>query len=324
MKAHRATLRQLGGPEVIEWEEVELPPPGRGEVIVEHEAIGLNFIDIYHRSGVYPIDLPGLLGLEAVGRVVAAGETSGWRAGDRVATFGPHRGAYATARVVAGNSLLAVPEGIGSETAAAVLLKGCTTEFMVERCARVEAGWDVLVHAAAGGVGTLLVQWLKAIGARVIGTVGSDEKAAIARASGADEVIVYTREEVAQRVRALTGGAGVRATFDGVGRDTWAASLASTARRGLVVSYGNASGPVTDVALGSLATAGSVFVTRPTLFDYYATPEERKAGSDRLWAMLASGAITPEVGARYALADAAQAHRDLEARKTTGSVLLIP
>jgi NADPH2:quinone reductase len=324
MKATRAILRRQGGPEVIEWEEINLPPPGDGEVIVAHEAIGLNYIDVYHRSGVYPIELPGLLGLEAAGRVVAAGEGSGWREGDRVATFGPQRGAYSTARLVAGDSLLAVPEGISSEVAAAVLLKGCTTEFLAERCGRVEAGWDVLVHAAAGGVGTLLVQWLKAIGARVIGTVGSEEKAAIARAAGADEIIFYDREEVAPRVRHLTGGAGVRVTFDGVGRDTWAASLASTGKRGLIASYGNASAPVGMVDFASLASGGSLFATRPTLFDYYATPDDRRAGVARLWAMIGSGAVKPEVGARYALKDAAEAHRDLEARRTTGSVLLLP
>ncbi|MEO6248150.1 MAG: quinone oxidoreductase [Sphingomicrobium sp.] len=324
MKATRAIVRHIGGPEAIEWEEVEIPPPGPGEVLVGHQAVGLNFIDIYHRSGVYPIEMPALIGLEAAGHVLAAGAGAEWREGDRVATFGPQRGAYATARIVAADNLLAIPDSIDSEVAAAVLLKGCTTEFLVERCGKVEAGWDVLVHAAAGGVGTLLVQWLKAVGARVIGTVSTKEKAALARGAGADDVILYGHEEVAPRVRELTGGAGVRVTFDGVGRDTWAASIASTGRRGLVACYGNASAPVGEVDFGSLAAAGSLFATRPTLFDYYATPDERRAGVARLWAMVASGAVKPEIGARYPLRDAARAHRDLEARRTTGSVLLIP
>lgn len=324
MKATRAIVRQLGGPEAIEWEDVSLCDPGPGEVLVAHEAVGLNYIDVYHRSGVYPIDLPGALGLEAAGRVVAAGPGSAWREGDRVATFGPHRGAYSTARLVAGDSLLPIPDSISSEVAAAVLLKGCTTEFLVERCGKVEAGWDVLVHAAAGGVGTLLCQWLRAVGARVIGTVSTAEKAALARAAGADEVILYGQEEVAPRVRELTGGKGVRVTFDGVGKDTWEASVASTGRRGLIAGYGNASAPVGNVNLGSLATAGSLFATRPTLFDYYTTPDERRAGVERLWAMIASGAVRPEIGARYPLTEAGTAHRDLEARRTTGSVLLLP
>ncbi len=324
MRATRAIVRQLGGPEAIEWEEVAIGDPGPGEVLVAHEAVGLNYIDVYHRSGIYPMDLPGALGLEAAGRVVAAGPGSPWREGDRVATFGPHRGAYSTARLVAGDSLLPIPDSISSDVAAAVLLKGCTTEFLVERCGRVEAGWDVLVHAAAGGVGTLLCQWLKAVGARVIGTVSTAEKSALARAAGADEVILYVQEEVGPRVRDLTGGKGVRVTFDGVGKDTWEASVASTGRRGLIAGYGNASAPVGNVNLGSLATAGSLFVTRPTLFDYYTTPEERRTGVERLWAMIASGAVRPEIGARYPLTDAGTAHRDLESRRTTGSVLLLP
>ena len=324
MKCTRAVVRNLGGPEAIQWEEVELPAPGPGQVLVAHDAVGLNYIDIYHRSGIYPIELPGPLGLEAAGRVVGVGPGASWREGDRVATFGPHRGAYSTARILPGDALVALPATIDSEVAAAVMLKGCTTEFLVERCARVEAGWDVLVHAAAGGVGTLLVQWLKAIGARVIGTVSTEQKAALARASGADEVILYGSEDVAARVRELTGGKGVRVAFDGVGRDSWEASVGSTGRRGLIASYGNASAPVSNVHLGSLATAGSLFVTRPTLFDYYATAGERQAGTERLWAMIASGAVKVEIGARYPLKEAARAQRDLEARQTTGSVLLMP
>ena len=324
MKASRAVIRSNGGPEVIEWEEVDVPAPAAGEVVMANDAVGLNYIDTYHRRGIYPGALPDGLGLEAAGRIVAAGPGSAFREGDRVATFGPARGAYSTTRIVREEALLRVPEGVDAETAAAVLLKGCTAEFLVERCAKVEAGMDVLVHAAAGGVGLLLVQWLKAVGARVIGTVSSEDKAALARAHGADDIVMYTQEDTAKRVRELTGGKGVRVTFDGVGLDTWEASLDSTGRRGLIVSYGNASAPVTGISLGVLATKGSLYNTRPTLFDYYAGAEEREAGVARLWEMVRSGKLKVTVGARYPLHDTARAHEDLEARRTTGSVLLLP
>jgi NADPH2:quinone reductase len=323
--AKAAVFERIGGPEVIHWREAELPPPGPGEVRMRHMAVGLNYIDTYHRRGIYPVELPSGLGLEASGIVEAVGEgVTDWRAGDRVATFGPARGAYATERNVAAASLLPVPDDISDEVAAAALLKGCTTEFLVERCAKVEPGMSVLVHAAAGGVGLILVQWLKAIGARVIGTVSTEKKAELARQAGADEMILYTGEDTARRVRELTNGAGVRVTFDGVGMDTWEASLDATGRRGLIVSYGNASAPVSGISLGVLATKGSLYNTRPTLFDYYAGPEERRAGVERLWAMIRSGKVAVTIGQRYALEDAAQAHRDLEDRKTTGSTVLIP
>jgi NADPH2:quinone reductase len=325
MTERAAIFERTGGPEVILVRDVDLPPPGPGEVRVRHGAIGLNYIDTYHRGGVYPVPLPSGLGLEAAGTVEAVGDgVTEWRPGDRVGTFGRQLGAYATARNVAASSLLAVPDDITDDIAAAAMLKGCTAEFLAERCGRVQPGWDVLVHAAAGGVGLILVQWLKAIGARVIGTVSTDEKAALARGAGADDVILYSREDVAGRVRELTGGAGVRVVFDGVGVDTWDASLSSTARRGLIISYGNASAPVTGVNLGVLAAKGSLFVSRPTLFDYYTTPEERRAGVERLWAMIRSGQVRITIGQRYPLAEVAQAHRDLEARKTTGSTLLMP
>lgn len=320
-----ASFARTGGPEVIEWAEVQLPPPGAGEVRLRQTAIGLNYIDTYHRRGIYPVELPSGLGLEAAGVIEAVGEgVTGWKAGDRAGTFGPHRGAYATARNITADALLPIPDDISDEVAAAVLLKGCTTEFLVERCARVEAGWPVLVHAAAGGVGLILVQWLKAIGARVIGTVSTEDKATLARRAGADEVVLYTQEDAARRVRDLTSGAGVRVTFDGVGMDTWEASLDATGRRGLIVSYGNASAPVSGISLGVLATKGSLYNTRPTLFDYYATPEERRAGVERLWQMIRSGKVEVTIGQRYGLEDAAQAHRDLEGRKTSGSTVLLP
>ena len=263
--------------------------------------------------------------MEAAGIIEAVGDgVSDWQVGDRVATFGPTIGAYCTARNIAANSLFRVPDDISHEVAAAGLLKGCTTEFLVERCAKVQPQWDVLVHAAAGGVGLLLVQWLKHVGARVIGTVSTDEKAALARAAGADHVILYGKEDVARQVSELTGGKGVEVSFDGVGLETWETSLTATARRGLIVSYGNASGPVSGVNLATLAQKGSLYVSRPTLFDYYHNPAERAAGAEYVFDMFRQGVIEMTIGQRYTLEDAAQAHRDLEARKTIGSSVLIP
>lgn len=319
-----AILNRHGGPEVIEWTDTDLPPPGPGEVRMRNTVVGLNYIDTYHRRGIYPVAMPSGLGIEAAGVIELVGDgVSGLVPGQRVCTFGPMLGAYATARNIAASALFATPDGISDEIAAAALLKGCTTEFLVERCARVEAGQAVLVHAAAGGVGLLLVQWLKSVGATVIGTVSTEEKAALARAAGADHTIIYTHEPTAKRVRDLTGGAGVRVTFDGVGMDTWDASLDATGKRGLIVSYGNASAPVTGISLGVLAVKGSLYNTRPTLFDYYAGPAERAAGSARMFGKLADGSLTVSIGQRYALADAAQAHRDLEGRNTTGSTVLL-
>jgi NADPH2:quinone reductase len=320
-----AQIRQTGGPDVIEWTDVELAEPGPGEVRMRNLAVGLNFIDTYHRGGLYPMALPSGLGMEAAGVIEAVGDgVTDWRVGDRVATFGPSIGAYATARNIAAHGLFLVPDDISDDIAAAGLLKGCTTEFLVERCAKVQPKWDILVHAAAGGVGLLLVQWLKHVGARVIGTVSTDEKAALARAAGADHVILYGKEDVAAQVRELTGGKGVEVTFDGVGRDTWETSLNATARRGLIVSYGNASGPVTGLNLGTLAQKGSLYVSRPTLFDYYHNAAERAAGAEYVFDMFRQGIIDITIGHRYALEDVAQAHRDLEGRKTVGSSILIP
>ena len=321
--ARAARITAHGGPEVIEWIDVDVPPPGPGEVRFRSTAIGLNFIDTYHRRGIYPVALPSGLGLEAAGVVEAVGEGVEYEMGDRVATFGPALGAYATERNVAAATLFRIPEDISDETAAAGLLKGCTTEFLVERCAKVQPGMAVLVHAAAGGVGLLLVQWLKHIGATVIGTVSTAEKAAAATAAGADHVILYTQEVVAPRIRDLTDGAGVRVTFDGVGMATWEASLDSTGRRGMIVNFGNADAPVGGVNLGILAQKGSLYNTRPTLFDYYATPEERAAGSDYVFDMFRTGVLKLTIGQTYALEDAAQAHRDLEGRRTTGSTVLV-
>lgn len=322
--ARVARFTHIGGPDVVEWHDVALGSPDAGEVLVEHRAVGLNYIDTYHRRGIYPVELPSGLGLEASGTVLAAGEGSGFVAGDRVATFGPALGAYATHRLLPATHLFRVPDDIDDETAAAALLKGCTAEFLAGRCAKVGAGWDVLVHAAAGGVGLILVQWLAALGARVIGTVSTEEKAAAAREAGASDIVFYTREDTAKRVRELTDGAGVRVVFDGIGRDTWDASLDSCGRRGLIASYGNASAPVEGVNLGVLARKGSLYNTRPTLFDYYTEPAERTAGVERLWAMIRSGKVKVTIGQRYPLEQAARAHEDLEARRTTGSTLLNP
>lgn len=318
-----AVIHRTGGPEVIEWEDTDLPPPGEGEVRMRNTAIGLNFIDTYFRTGVYPAPLPAALGLEAAGVVEAVGPgVTGLAEGDRVATFGPHRGAYSTARNVGAASLFSLPDDIDDETAAAALLKGCTAEFLAERAGRVQPGMTVLVHAAAGGVGLILTQWLTAIGATVIGTVGDADKGRLATEAGAAHVIEYRHEDVAKRVRDLTGGDGVPVVFDGIGMATWAASLDATARRGLIVSYGNADAPVTGVGLSVLAAKGSLFSTRPTLFDYYRTTAERSAGVERLWTMIREGKIKLTIGQRYPLQEAARAHADLEGRRTSGSTVL--
>jgi NADPH2:quinone reductase len=325
MQATQAFIESQGGPEVIDWREVTLDKPGPGQVLLRHTAIGLNYIDIYHRDGTYPVQLPGGLGLESAGEVIAVGEgVHGFQPGDRAATFGPERTAYASARLVSAASLFKLPPAIDDETAAAALLKACTVEMLVERCAKVEAGWPVLVHAAAGGVGLILVQWLKAVGASVIGTVSTEAKARAAREAGADHVLMYKSDDVAAHVREITDGQGVPVTFDGIGMATWDVSLKATARRGLIVSYGNAGGPVTGVNLGVLAQHGSQFVTRPTLFDYYLNAGERAAGAERVFEMIESGAVKITVGQRYGLQDAARAHADLAAGRTTGSTLLIP
>ncbi len=324
MRTRQAIIEQVGGPEVIGWREKDLPAPGPGQVLLRHEAIGLNYIDTYHRSGLYPIELPGTLGLEAAGVVEAVGEEVTLKPGDRVATFGPNRAAYADAQITTERAVFAVPEGVQLDTAAAILLKGLTTEMLAERVAPVSRGDWALVHAAAGGVGQLLVQWLVARGVRVIATAGSADKLARARELGAEHAIDASADDLIAQIRSLTGGAGVRATYDGVGKATWETSLGATGRRGTIVSFGNASGPVTGVALGALAAAGSLFVSRPTLFDYYIEPAERAEGSAKLWSLVESGQLAAQIGQSYPLSEVAQAHRDLEARKTVGSTILRP
>jgi NADPH2:quinone reductase len=323
--ARVARIEQHGGPEVIQWVDVDLPDPGPGEVRIRSTAVGLNFIEIYQRTGLYQLKLPSGLGTESVGVVEALGDgVTAVAVGDRVGTTGPTVGSYATHRNLLAENLVKLPDSVDDRTAAAILLKGGTTEFLIERCAKVQPGWTVLVHAAAGGVGHLAVGWLKAIGATVIGTVGSSDKAERARRAGADHVIQYREHDIAESVREITGGEGVEVVLDGVGAATWEASLKSAKRRGLIVSYGNASGPVTGVALGQLNTNGSLFVTRPTMFHYYATKPERDAGFARVFEMLAKDAINPEIGQTFALEDAAEAHRQLEAGKTEGASVLLP
>lgn len=322
-QALTAQILRQGGPEVIQWVDQDIPEPSRNEVRMRNTVVGLNYIDTYHRSGVYPVELPSGLGVEAAGVIEAIGEgVDAFAPGDRVATFGPLRGAYSTKRNIPSSMLFKLPANIDDEVAAAALLKACTAEFLVERCARVEAGWPVVVHAAAGGVGLLLVQWLKSVGAQVIAVVSSQAKATSARQAGADDVVLGDEPLVA-RVRALTGGRGARVVFDGVGRATFESSLDCLTMRGLLVSFGNASGKVDQFDISALAAKGSLFVTRPTLFDYYSDAVERDAGAARVFAMLGSGQLGVTIGQRYALEEAARAHAELEGRQTTGSSILM-
>lgn len=325
MHAVQAFIAANGGPEVIQWQTVDLPAPGPGEVLLRHEAVGLNFIDTYIRTGLYPARLPTGLGFEAAGVVEAVGEgVSHVSPGQRAATFGGAPGAYATARIVAAKDVFALPEAIDAQTAAAVFLKGATAEMLAERCAPAGPGEWALVPAAAGGVGQLLLQWLKERGVRVIGTVGSADKIALAQQCGAEAVFLSDDPDLVAKVRDTTGGKGVRVSYDGVGMASWRTSLDCMAPRGTIASFGNASGPVTGVALRDLQTRGSLFVTRPGVYDYYRDPAEARAGAAKVWDMVARSVLKVSVGQTYALQDAAQAHLDLEARRTVGSTLLLP
>ena len=316
--------REAGGPEVLEAVEVETPQPGPGQIRVRNAAIGLNFIDTYQRSGLYPIRFPAVLGQEAAGAVDAVGDAvTRFKPGDRVAYSG-QLGAYSEYQVVVAERAVALPESVSYETAAASLLKGMTTEFLVRRCHPVQRGETVLVHAAAGGVGTLLVQWAKALGAEVIGTVGSDAKAALARRLGCDHVIFYRHEDVAARVREITGGAGVPVAYDSVGKDTFEATMKSLARRGTFVSFGNASGAAPAFEPLRLMRAGSAFFTRPTLADYVATAAELDESSGALFEMIGAGKLHVEIGQRFKLADTRAAHEALESRETIGASVLLP
>ncbi len=314
---------RTGGPDVLEPVEVEIPSPAAGQILVRHQAVGLNYIDTYHRSGLYPVKLPSGIGLEAAGVVEAIGDgVTRFRVGDRVAYNGT-MGAYAEAAVVPAERAVKVPDGVSLQTAAAALLKGMTAEFLVRRCFHVKPGDVALVHAAAGGVGQILVQWCKSLGATVIATVGGEAKLALARDLGADHVIDYDREDVAARVSEITGGKGAAVVYDGVGKDTWEASLKSLAKRGVLVTFGNASGPVPPFAPLELGSK-SAYVTRPRLFDYIATTAELDESAEALFAVLGSGAVKIDIGQTFPLAEARAAHEALEGRRTTGATLLIP
>jgi len=316
---------RAGGPEVLTVVDRPEPKPGPGQILIRHEAVGLNFIDTYQRSGLYPIPFPSILGLEGAGLVEAVGEgVTRFRPGDRAGYASGPLGAYSEAHLVPASRAVKLPDGMDCRTAAAVMLKGMTAEFLVRRCFPVTSGDAVLIHAAAGGVGLILAQWARSIGARVIGTAGSEAKAEMALAHGCETVILYDREDVAARVKALTDGAGVRVVYDGVGAATFEGSLASLGRRGMLVSYGNASGPAPAVEPLRLSRGGSLFLTRPTLFDYVATTEDLDDSAAALFAVIGSGAVKVAIGAEYPLAKARAAHEAIEARGTTGSTLLIP
>ena len=318
-------IHQTGGPEVMCWEEVAVGDPAPGEARVRHEAVGLNYIDTYHRGGLYPLPLPSGLGMEGAGVVEAVGAgVTDIKPGDRVAYAGGPLGAYSQVRCLPAQRLLRLPDGIDSRTGAAMMLQGLTSAYLLRHTYRVQPGDKVLIHAAAGGVGLIACQWAKALGAIVIGTVSSEAKAELAKQHGCDHIIFYTREDVAKRVRELTGGEGVAVVYDGVGKDTFVGSLDSLRPRGMMVSFGNASGPVPPVDLLQLSQRGSLFITRPTLVHYSATRNELLELGAELFDVVASGKVRIEVNQSYALADAATAHRDLEARKTTGSTILVP
>ncbi len=318
-------FNRTGGPEVLTWEEVTLGSPAAGQVSIKHSAVGLNFIDTYHRTGLYPVQLPSGIGLEAAGVVEAVAEgVTEFAVGDRVAYGTGPIGAYSEARNIAADKIVKIPDGIEDRTAAAIMLKGLTAQYLLRRTYRVKAGDTILVHAAAGGVGLLLCQWAKHLGATVIGTVGSTAKGELARAHGCDHTILYRVADVAKRVRELTGGVGVPVVYDGVGKDTFAASLDSLAPLGMMVSFGNASGPVSSIDPLVLSQKGSLFFTRPTLMHYTAKREDLLAMATELFEVVQSGAVKVEVNQTFRLFDAAHAHRDLESRKTTGSSVLIP
>jgi NADPH2:quinone reductase len=322
---HAIRFEQTGGPEVLQWQAVEVGQPGAGQVRLRHTAIGVNFIDTYHRSGLYPVSLPSGLGSEGAGVVEAVGPgVTLVQPGDRVAYAGGPIGSYAEMRLMPADRLVKLPAGISDELGAAMMLKGMTTQYLIRRTYRVQPGETVLFHAAAGGVGSIACQWLNALGATVIGTVGSEAKAKLARANGCQHVINYTQENFVERVRELTNGQGVPVVYDSVGKSTFPQSLDCLQPRGLFVSFGNASGPVPPFELSLLTQKGSLYVTRPTLAPYTATRAELEATAQELFDMVLSGKVKFEIQHTYRLQDAQQVHRDLEARRTTGSVVMLP
>jgi len=324
--AHAIRFHKAGGPEVLQLEEVAVGKPGPGQARLRHEAVGLNFADTYFRSGLYPVPLPNGMGVEASGVVEAVGDgVTNVVPGDRVTYTGflNTLGAYSTERIIPAAPLIKLPAEISCETAAAMTMRGLTSAYLMRRVWPLRTGDVVLLHAAAGGVGLIVSQWAKVLGLRVIGTVSTEAKAETARKHGCDHVILYSREDVAKRVRELTDGAGVAVVYDSVGKDTFAASLDSLRRRGLLVCVGTASGPVPPIDATQLAVKGSVYITRPALADYIADPLEKNALARELFDHVAAGRIRIEINQRYELRDAAQAHRDLESRKTTGSSVFV-
>ncbi len=323
--AKAVRIHQHGGPEVLQFEEVTVGDPGPGQARIRQTAIGLNFIDTYHRSGLYQLQMPSGIGTEGAGVVEAVGSGVNWvKAGDRVAYAGGPPGAYADMRLVPADRLVKIPEGISDQTAAAMMLKGLTTQYLIRSTYRVQAGQTVLFHAAAGGVGLIACQWLKALGATVIGTVGSEEKAKLAKAHGCAHTIVYTKENFVERVNQITEGRKLPVVYDSVGKDTFMGSLDCLQPRGMLVVFGNGSGPVAAFDLNLLAAKGSLYVTRPSLVTYTAKREDLEAMAADLFDVVKSGKVKIEVNQTYALKDAAQAHRDLQSRKTTGSTLIVP
>jgi NADPH2:quinone reductase len=322
--AKAVRYHKQGGPEVLQLDEIPVGEPGPGQARVRHVAIGVNFVDTYQRSGLYPMQVPAVAGNEGAGVVEAVGPgVSNVRQGDRV-TYTGLPGSYCDVRIVPADRLVKLPEGVSEEMAASMTLKGMTVQYLIHRTYAVKSGDTVLWHAAAGGVGTIACQWLKAIGATTIGTVGSDEKAALAKAHGCHHVINYSKENFVERVKALTGGKGVPVVYDAVGKTTWEGSLDCLRPRGLMVSFGNASGPVPPVNLGILSQKGSLYVTRPTLATYIASRTDLEETARSLLDVVKSGKVKIETTKRYKLADAQAAHRDLEGRKTTGSIVLVP
>ena len=322
---HAIRFHRTGGPEVLQWEAIDVPSPAQGEARVRQHAVGLNYIDTYHRTGLYPAPLPSGIGLEAAGVVEAVGEgVDDLAPGDRVAYAGGPLGAYAELRNMPADRLVKLPDPLSFEQGAAMMLQGLTAQYLLRRTYRVQPGDTILIHAAAGGVGLIVCQWAKALGATVIGTVGSDEKAELARAHGCDHPIVYTRENFAERVREITGGEGLPVVYDSIGKDTFMESLGCLRPLGIMVLFGAASGPVPPFDLGLLAKMGSLFITRPTLFTYSARRPDLLAMAADLFDVVISGKVRIEVNQRFALKDASQAHRELEARRTTGSSILLP
>jgi NADPH2:quinone reductase len=314
-----------GGPEAMKWEEVAIGDPGPGEARIQHTAVGVNYIDTYHRSGLYKVPLPSGLGSEGAGVVEAVGSGVDWiKPGDRVAYCGGPLGSYSEARVMPAERLVKLPDGISDRVAATLMLKGLTTQYLFRQIHKLKAGDTILFHAAAGGVGLIACRWARALGVTMIGTVGSDEKAALAKANGCTHTIVYTKENFVERVKALTGGKGVPVVYDGIGKDTFPASLDCLVPRGLFVSYGNASGPVPPFDILLLSQKGSLVVTRPTLFTFAKDRESIAAMSGELFDLVLAGKIVSEPRQTVPLKDAAEAHRALESRRTTGATILVP